>query len=285
MKIERAIKRKQKLRLGIMGASGSGKTYSSLLLGLELGEKVCVIDTESGSASLYADQFREYDTISLSPPFEPRRYVEAMKLIENTGYDVIIIDSLTHEWSGVGGCLSMVDAITKASSRGNSYSAWGKVTPEHNKLMEAILSSKCHVIATLRAKTAYDTVQVNGKMQPQKVGIEAVQREGMEYEFTTLFSLTQNHSFTCSKDRTKIFDNPDIPELFTKDIAIKLLEWLNKGEENIATEEFVDPPSLEDIFREKASELFVKIRDGKIDKEKGAEDWHLLHSSAIIDNL
>jgi hypothetical protein len=275
MKIERAIKRKQKLRLGIMGAAGSGKTYSSLLLACELGEKVCIIDTEAGSASLYADQFKEYDTISLGAPFEPKRYIEAMKLIENSGYDVIVIDSLTHEWSGVGGCLDMVSNITKSSNSGNSYTAWNKITPEHNKLIETILNSKCHVIATLRAKTAYDMIQVNGKMRPQKVGVEAVQREGMEYEFTTLFSLDQNHNFICSKDRTKMFDNPDVPEAFTSEIALKLLEWLNQGEDK--------PIDLFEGFREKALELYEEINNGIISKEVGAEKWEELRSGALRD--
>jgi nucleoside-triphosphatase THEP1 len=149
MEIKKAIKSQQKLRLGISGASGSGKTYSALLLASSLGSKVCVIDTEQGSASLYADKF-EFDVLELTAPYSSERYVEALKRVEMAGYDVIVIDSLSHNWNQSGGCLDKVNQIG-----GNSYAAWGKVTPQYDKLIHSILACKAHVVTTMRSKTAY----------------------------------------------------------------------------------------------------------------------------------
>lgn len=226
MRIEKAVKTKQKLRLALTGASGSGKTYSALILAHELGKRVCVIDTENGSASLYSDKFPEYDTIVLEPPYSPARYIQAISLVAN--YDVIIIDSLTHEWNGKGGCLEMVDNLAK-SPRYTPYTAWGPVTKEHNSLLEHILNSRAHIIATMRSKTKHELMQVNGKMTPIKKGMESIQRSETDYEFTLVFDLDQNHHFVCTKDRSAIFINNEIPEPLGKGVAAKLIEWLNSG--------------------------------------------------------
>jgi hypothetical protein len=225
MEIKKAIKSQQKLRLGISGASGSGKTYSALLLASSLGSKVCVIDTEQGSASLYADKF-EFDVLELTAPYSSERYIEALKRVEMAGYDVIVIDSLSHNWNQAGGCLDKVNQIG-----GNSYAAWGKVTPQYDKLIHSILACKAHVIGTMRSKTAYELVEnEKGKLSPVKRGLAPVQRDGIEYEFTLMFDLDQNHNFICTKDRTGLFNNIDIPEPLNQEIASKLLTWLNSGE-------------------------------------------------------
>jgi hypothetical protein len=225
MEIKKAIKSQQKLRLGISGASGSGKTYSALLLASSLGSKVCVIDTEQGSASLYADKF-EFDVLELTAPYSSERYVEALKRVEMAGYDVIVIDSLSHNWNQSGGCLDKVNQIG-----GNSYAAWGKVTPQYDKLIHSILACKAHVVTTMRSKTAYELVENDkGKLAPVKRGLAPIQRDGIEYEFTLMFDLDQNHNFICTKDRTGLFSNIDIPEPLNQEVASKLLTWLNSGE-------------------------------------------------------
>jgi len=225
MEIKKAIKSQQKLRLGISGASGSGKTYSALLLASSLGSKVCVIDTEQGSASLYADKF-DFDVLELTAPYSSERYVEALKRVEMAGYDVIVIDSLSHNWNQAGGCLDKVNQIG-----GNSYAAWGKVTPQYDKLIHSILACKAHVVTTMRSKTAYELVEnEKGKLAPVKRGLAPIQRDGIEYEFTLMFDLDQNHNFICTKDRTGLFNNIDIPEPLNQEVASKLLTWLNSGE-------------------------------------------------------
>lgn len=229
----KATKQKSKLRLLLEGPSGSGKTYSALLLASALGKKVAVIDTEKGSASLYSSEF-EFDVCELSPPYAPEKYIEMIKFAEREKYDVLIIDSISHEWSGEGGCL---DIQTKLGGR---YKDWGKVTPRHNAFVEAILQSKMHIIGTARTKSDHLISEdaVSKKMQVTKVGTKTEQRDGLEYEFTTVLRLNQSHAFEASKDRTHLFDSKE--DILRKDHALRLLDWLNEGiEPVVVTEEMV----------------------------------------------
>ena len=219
----KATKKKSKLRLLFEGASGSGKTYSSLIAATALGKKIAVIDTEKGSASLYSDRFN-FDVCELLPPYTPEAYIEAIKGAEDLGYDVIVIDSITHEWSGEGGCLEIQQKL------GGTYNDWAKVTPRHEKFKEAILRSGCHVVATARTKTDY-VVELNsrGKHAPKKVGMKTEQREGLDFEFTTVLRVNENHLFSSSKDRTGLFDGKEA--VFTEDHGLLLVNWLNDGED------------------------------------------------------
>jgi len=202
----KAERKSSKIRLALCGPAGSGKTFSALLIAKGLGEKIAVIDTENGSGELYAHLF-DYDVASLQPPFTPKRYVELIKGAEKAGYDVLIIDSLSHAWAGTGGVLDMKDLATKASKSGNSFTAWRDVTPEHNSLVDAIIFSNLHVIVTMRTKTAWEIVDDgNGRKKPVKIGLSPVQRDGLEYEFTTVLDLSSDHVASCTKDRTSLFD-------------------------------------------------------------------------------
>ena len=229
----KAERRKAKLRCGIAGPSGSGKTFSSLLMAFGLGGRVALIDTENGSGDLYA-HLGNYDVCPITAPFIPDKYIAAIKAAEEAGYDVIIIDSLSHAWAGEGGLLDMQGKIAD-SGKGNSYTAWRTVTPKHNALVEAMLQSKCHVIATVRSKQDYvqQKDEKTGKTEIKKVGMAPVQREGMEYEFTVFFDLTIEHIASASKDRTSLFDSRYIKP--TSELGKELLAWLNTG---------VDPVSL-----------------------------------------
>lgn len=225
----RKAERKQaKLRLCLAGPSGSGKTYSSIKIAQGLGGKIAMIDTEHGSGELYA-HLTNYDVVTLDAPYSPERYIACIKEAEKAEYAVLIIDSLSHAWSGEGGILEMVDKSAKASKSGNSYTAWRDVTPWHNKLVEAILTSNLHIITTMRTKTEY-VIETNekGKSTPRKVGMAPVQRDGMEYEFTAVLDLSiDGHFYSASKDRTGLFDGkPDLPSEKTGKV---LLEWLNSG--------------------------------------------------------
>jgi len=225
MQIRKAERKKAKLRLGIAGPSGSGKTYGALKTAFGLGGKIGLIDTENGSGDLYAD-LGEYDVITLPAPFTVPKYLEAIKTFEKADYDVIIIDSLSHAWAGEGGLLDKQGKL--ADRGGNSYTAWRVVTPEHNALVEAMLQSRSHIIATMRSKQEY-ILETNdkGKQTPRKVGMAPVQREGMEYEFTVMLDVDMGHNTTASKDRTRLFDG----QVFTlnESIGEKLLSWLNAG--------------------------------------------------------
>ncbi|WP_204245018.1 ATP-binding protein [Cloacibacillus sp. An23] len=226
MAFRKAERRQAKLRLGLIGPSGSGKTYGALLIAQGLGGKIALIDSENGSGELYADMC-DYDVCQLAPEFTPQKYIAAIHEAERAGYDVIIIDSLSHAWAGAGGVLEMVD---KRKGRGNDFAAWRDVTPQHNALVDAMLQSPCHIIATMRSKTAYDMEkdERTGKIKPVKIGLAPVQREGMDYEFTVVLEIDQQkHMAEATKDRTSLFDG----EIFkiTPETGEKLRAWLETG--------------------------------------------------------
>ena len=223
LRFHKAERKKGKLRLAIAGPAGSGKTYSALLIAFGIGGKVALVDTERGSGELY-DHLGNYDVCSIEPPFLPKKYIEAIRAAEEAGYDVIILDSTSHAWAGQGGLLDMQGHI--ADESGNSWTAWRQVTPKHDEMVEAMLQSRCHIIATMRSKMEYAQVEEDGKKRVKKLGMSPIQRNGMEYEFTTFIDLGQNHVATTSKDRTGLFDDQYfIPTIET---GQKFREWLDK---------------------------------------------------------
>ncbi len=223
----KATKKQARLRLALVGPSGSGKTYTSLELASRLGKRVAVIDTERGSASKYADLF-EFDTLELTT-FSPSNYIKAIQAAETEGYDVIVVDSLSHAWTGKEGALELVDRATKRSQSNNSYFAWREVTPQHNALVDAILGTRCHVIASMRAKTEYVLEKdKDGKMVPRKVGLAPVQRDGMEYEFDVVGDMTVDNEFIVSKTRCPALSG----QIYAKpgaNVAQILIDWLGQG--------------------------------------------------------
>ncbi len=227
MSFRKAEKRKAKLRLAITGPAGSGKTYGALLIAQGLGGKIAMLDTENGSGDLYGDRF-EYDICPITAPYDVRKYLQGIHDAEEAGYDVLIIDSLSHAWNGEGGLLDMQNRITESNAKMNSFSAWRKVTPWQNKLVEFILTSKCHIIATMRSKTDYIQIEnERGKSEIKKVGLAPVQRDGIDYEFTTVFDVSTSHVTTVSKDRTSIFDEQAFQ--ITEETGKNLKEWLDSG--------------------------------------------------------
>jgi hypothetical protein len=228
MKFTHATKKQAKLRLAIIGPSGSGKTYTALTIATGLGGKIAVIDTEHGSASKYSDIF-DFDTLELSE-FAPITYVEAIGAAASAGYDVLIIDSLSHAWIGKGGALEQVDNIAKRTQSHNTFTAWRDVTPSHNAMVEAIVQSPCHVIVTMRSKTEY-VMETNekGKITPRKVGVAPIQRDGLEYEFDVVADMTLDNDLIISKTRCpamfgKIVNKP------TAEFTAPLVKWLTDGE-------------------------------------------------------
>ncbi|SNR68636.1 signal recognition particle subunit FFH/SRP54 (srp54) [Lutibacter agarilyticus] len=226
MKLEQAQRNQVKLRLGLSGASGFGKSYSALLLAYGITNdwtKIAIIDTENNSASLYA-HLGEYNVLSLDEPYSPERYIKAIKTCEEASMEVIIIDSITQEWQGKGGCLQIHEQL------GGRFQDWSKVSPRHQAFIDAILQSKCHIITTARRKIDYslDSNQ-NGRTKVIKHGTKEITREGFEYELTTNFELINDkHLAVASKDRTGLFMNK--PEFVISKGTGKLLkDWCNNG--------------------------------------------------------
>ena len=237
---KKAVRSASKLRLAISGASGSGKTYSALLLAKGIGGRIAVIDTERGSASLYADMegMPEFDVLELDAPFSPERYAEAIAAAESAGYDILILDSMSHEWNGKGGCLEEVDNIARARYRGNTWSAWNEMTPRHRKFVDAMLTSKLHIIATMRSKTEVaQDVDANGKKVVKKLGMKVEQRDGVDYEFTIMFDLVHDgHFANASKDRTGLFSSRPDPVVITPETGAEIKRWLEGA--GVTPEEF-----------------------------------------------
>jgi hypothetical protein len=226
MKLQTAKRNQVKLRLGLSGASGFGKTYSALLLAYGITEdwsKIAIIDTENNSASLYS-HLGEYQVLSLYEPYSPERYIEAIKACEQAQMEVIIIDSITHEWSGKGGCLMIHEKL------GGRFQDWAKVSPRHQEFIDAILQSRCHVITTVRRKIDYSMdIGNNGRTKVIKHGTKEITREGFEYELTVNFELINDkHLAKASKDRTGLFmDKPEF--IINQATGKKLIKWCNMG--------------------------------------------------------
>ena len=225
MAFRKAQRTQAKLRLAITGPAGSGKTYSALQLAFGLGGRIAMIDTENGSWDLYSN-LGDYDIATMTQPYDPRKYLQGIHEAEKEGYNIIIIDSLSHAWSGQGGILDIQNKQAESKYRGNSYAAWRDVTPLHNMLVEALLSSPAHIIATMRSKTDYIQVEnERGRTEIRKVGLAPVQREGIDYEFGTVFDLSPSHLATVSKDRTGIFDG-NVFEV-SQETGKLLRQWLD----------------------------------------------------------
>lgn len=244
--IRKAERKKAKIKLGVSGPSGAGKTYSALMLarGLANGDlsKVIVIDTENGSSELYS-HLGGYSVIAMPPPYGPRNYIEAIKAAHGAGFEVIIVDSASHEWDGQGGCLRLHEEL------GGKYQDWKRITPQHQAFLDCFLQTPAHFILTLRKKQEHALTQENGKNKVEKRGMKDIQREGFEYELTINFDLEMNHMATASKDRTGVF-MPRGPFKIDDSIGKELLEWANSG----AAEKIVlDVPSKKETIPEPLS--------------------------------
>ena len=222
MQLSDAQRKKASIKMCLQGPSGCGKSYSSLLIAFGLTgdwSKVAVIDTENGSAHLYAS-LGHYKVLQLPMPFSPEHYIEAISLCEKQGMEVIIIDSITHEWE------SLLDYHN--SLPGNSFTNWSKITPRHNDFINKVLHSPCHIIATTRTKQDYVLVDRNGKQVPEKVGLKSIQRDGVDYEFTLVFDLDIKNNASCTKDRTGLFFGKPEHKI-TADTGRQILLWCNDG--------------------------------------------------------
>lgn len=273
---EKATRKRSRLRLAICGSAGSGKTYTALTIAKELGPRVAVLDTERGSASKYADRF-SFDVVELSN-YDPRRYVEVIEAAAAGGYDVLIIDSLTHAWSGKGGALELKDKAAERSKSRNSFAAWREVTPIHNELVDAILGSDVHIIATMRSKTEY-VLEDNGRggKVPRKIGMAPVQRDGMEYEFDLVADMDQAHTMVVTKSRI-----PEVADAVIKEPGAKfakvLAKWVGIGEEP-------PPAKPKEITADGLRAILVTRMQAQKWNPKQAQDLIVTYGVSLADDL
>lgn len=233
-KVSKAVRQLIFAKIALMAPSGGGKTYSGLRLATGMAQeiekqtgkkaKILLANTEQKRGYYYANEF-DYDIVDIDAPHEPEKYVDLINFAVEEGYDILIIDSSSHEWEGKGGCLEL------QQKAGGTYQSWAKVTPRHNKFIAAIADSPIHIIATMRGKDQYEmTKDDKGKTTVQKLGVGAKQRDGFEYEFTCTFLLDQKtNTAEVQKDNTHLFDHEGAT-LLTEGHGAKIIQWANSGE-------------------------------------------------------
>lgn len=269
--IKKAARENVKVKVLLMSPSGGGKTYTSLRLAKGMGGKTLFIGTEARRGLYYADEF-DYDYVELkevrrndpdyneyksllpkiSEPYAPENYIALVRYAVDNGYDNLIIDSTTHEWSSKGGIL---DAKNKMPGT-NDYIKWAKLTPRHDNFIYEILHSPINVIATVRGKDAYVMEENSkGKQAPKKVGLGAVQRDGMEYEYTVTFLIDQEtHVATVMKDNTHLFEGRY--DMLTEQDGEDLVKWANSGN---TTSKNIETYKKEQEEKQQLKELINKI--------------------------
>jgi DNA polymerase III delta prime subunit len=226
---QKAQKNQLKARVAVSGPAGSGKTTTALQFARQLAGsdgRIALIDTERGSASLYSDRF-DFDSLDFTPPYAPQLLIEAIDQAAAAGYPVLIIDSLSHFWSGEGGVLEQVDR----AGNNKFTNGWGQLTPIQNRMVEKLLSYPGHVIVSLRSKTAYAVDQSGGRAVPRKVGQAPIQRDGLEYEFTLVLDMDRDHSIGISKTRCAELETTGfVPGSELHSVIDTFIKWLSEGE-------------------------------------------------------
>ena len=232
--VKKAVREKIYVKIALMAPSGGGKTYGGLRLATGMAEeikaitgkeaKILLANTEQKRGYYYANEFN-YDIVDIDAPHNPEKYVELIEFAVSEGYDILMIDSTSHEWEGKGGCLEL------QQQAGGTYQSWAKVTPRHNKFINAIADSPIHIIATMRGKDQYEISKDDkGKTSVQKLGVGAKQRDGFEYEFSCTFLIDQKTNCAeAQKDNTHIFENEGAT-LLTENHGRKIIQWANSCE-------------------------------------------------------
>ena len=275
IKLKKAKRKQTPLKLAITGVSGGGKTMGGLLIaqGLlsekypslskeDICNKIAVIDTENCSAELYSElkkgdiEIGEFFHIDLSPPYTPQRLITAIDACEKDGIEFLIIDSLSSWWAGTGGILEKHGELSKNK---DSFRTWADVTPMHRKLIDKILQSKLHIVSTLRVKmkNSMEKDETTGKTAVKKHGLDTIQRDGLEYEMTTVFDVDSDHYVSCSKDRTSLFDQQSF--IITENTGRDIQKWLNGAH-------------IEEIRVEKEPNTAEEVLEFIVDKFKNSDE-------------
>lgn len=286
MQLQKAERKKSKLRIWLSAPSWAWKTYSALKLSHWLCEdwkKIAIIDTENGSWELYSDLW-DYNSINLQAPYSPERFIEAIEVCENSWMEIIIIDSISHEWEWNWGCLELNDKLAQAKFKWNTWAAWSSTTARHQNFIEKITTSSCHIITTVRNKI--DTVQEWWKIK--KVWIKEQTREWFEYELTVNFNIDRDwHLAVASKDRTNLFIDLD-PFLISEETGKKIIDWNNswkvvKTKDENFNEFKIKIEKCKDL--ECLVNLWDKLKINLLDNNKFISKEHLKELWEIINNL
>ena len=278
--VKKAKREKIYPKIAIIAPSGGGKTYGGLRLATGMAEeieketgkpaKILMGNTESKRGLYYANEF-DYDIVDLDPPYNPEKFVELIEFAVENGYDILIIDSSSHEWEGKGGCLEL------QQQAGGTYQSWAKVTPRHQKFINAIADSPITIIATMRGKDQYEmSKDERGRASVQKLGVGAKQREGFEYEFTCTFLIDQKtNTAEVQKDNTHIFDSEG-PTILTEAHGAKIMKWANSGEgyTPVVRKEEVEPEASDDEL--KVIKRSIVTRCTELGGQKNTEMMDLL---------
>lgn len=232
-----ATRKSTKARIALAGPSGSGKTYTGLAIATALGASVAVIDTERGSASKYEGingwQFHTW----VPQTFAPASLVDALAAASGAGFEVVLVDSLSHYWMGVDGMLEQADRRAKG---GNSFSGWKEARPDERRMIDALAAYPGHVIVTLRVKTEYVIEKDDrGKSIPRKVGLKPEQREGIEYEFDLVGDLDLDNTLSVSKSRIPALSRAVVPQPGAE-LADTIMEWLSDGESALGAQDYLE---------------------------------------------
>lgn len=176
--IRKAQRQGARLLIQLSGVSGSGKTYTALQLAYGLAgnnaDKVVMIDTENRRGSLYADSLPQpFNIIDFYAPFSPARYIQAIEAACNAGAEVIVIDSVTHEWESEGGCEWIANQTR--------FPDWKRAKAEHKRFMTYMLQCPAHIIACTRAR---EKVDFSDPKNPRPLGIQPIQEKNFSYEAT-----------------------------------------------------------------------------------------------------
>lgn len=286
------------LRMAITGVTGGGKTYTAIGLATYLiggterdpsmKKHIAVIDSERGSAALYAKGRPWHFSHLRLERFEPETYVKAIKAAEEQGFEVIVIDSLSHEWAGTGGALEQVD---KSAKGGNTFVAWGGVTKRHNAVIDAIMGSSVHVIATMRSKMAYEQSEKNGKKTVEKLGLAVVQRDGIEYEFSIVGDMDLNNTMTINKTRASVLQGRTYMQP-GRELAGEIRAWLFDNDDvvgGIAPQakgpRFVEPAPSAPVQPAKRESFDATVKDAAARLRAGTDaDNLVIRMSNAPDN-
>lgn len=253
-----ATKEQAKARIALTGPTGSGKTYTALVTGTGLGDRIALVDTEHGSAAKYADEFT-FDTLPLTT-FQPTALVEALAVAAHDGYDVMIVDSLSHFWSGTGGMLEQVDNAAKRVGAGGSFAGWKEARPMERAMLDALLAYPGHLIVTMRTKTEYVVeADERGRKVPRKVGLKPEQREGIEYEFDIVGDLDHENTLVISKSRAKPLSGTVLHKPGAE-FAEAVLGWLKAGKPAKSVPDYITAATAPDATYEDLRALYEEAR-------------------------
>ncbi|KRO15781.1 AAA family ATPase [Lacticaseibacillus saniviri] len=299
MQIQMAERTKIKVPILLMGASGSGKTLSSLLIAKGIVEsmfpdmdeakqwtKIGMLETEHQRSSLYVNTQHDNTTIQpfmqieVIPPFTADRYLEAFNALKQAGAEVIIIDSLSSVWSGDGGILDQVNKL------GGQIGDWKKVGPEQQKVLNLLTDTHVHVIATVRSKQGVEVTRNDtGKVQVEKVGLKPDQKDGLEYEFAITFQLYQNHLAQAMKDNSSIFDTQQI---LGRHVGNQIYDWAEEGVDLVAQTNERKKKAIEAINHlvggNATLEAMLKQFETQL-SNSNIETWNLAQLTAVYKQL